>query len=51
MQAYLKREHEAARFSMDDILNEELRLDRDDSDRALRAGSAATAKATAGGDG
>ena len=30
MQAYLKREHEAARFSMEDILNEELRLDRDD---------------------
>jgi small subunit ribosomal protein S1 len=30
MQAYLKREHEAQRFSMEDILNEELRLDRDD---------------------
>jgi hypothetical protein len=31
MQAYLKREHEAQRFSLEDILNEELRLDRDDS--------------------
>src|SRR6266852_5202854 len=30
MQAYLKREHEGARFSFEDILNEELRLDRDD---------------------
>ena len=30
MQAYLKREHEAQRFSMEDILNEELRLDRED---------------------
>ncbi|MGC2760437.1 MAG: S1 RNA-binding domain-containing protein, partial [Candidatus Binatus sp.] len=33
MQAYLKREHEAARFSMEDILNEELKLDRDDGER------------------
>ncbi len=33
MQAYLKREHENARFSMEDILNEELRLDRDDGER------------------
>ena len=32
MQAYVKQEHEAARFSMGDILNEELRLDRDDGD-------------------
>ncbi len=32
MQAYLKREHEAARFSLEDILNEELRLDRDDTE-------------------
>ena len=39
MQAYLKREHEAARFSMEDILNEELRLDRDDGEprRCARA--------------
>jgi small subunit ribosomal protein S1 len=39
MQAYLKREHENARFSMEDILNEELRLDRDDGGdrRASRA--------------
>jgi small subunit ribosomal protein S1 len=37
MQAYLKREHEAARFSLEDILNEELRLDRDDAEgRAAR---------------
>ncbi len=39
MQAYLKREHEAARFSMEDILNEELRLDREEGERrAPRAG-------------
>jgi small subunit ribosomal protein S1 len=38
MQAYLKREHEAARFSMEDILNEELRLDREDGERRARAG-------------
>jgi small subunit ribosomal protein S1 len=39
MQAYLKREHEAARFSMEDILNEELKLDRDDGERRTpRAG-------------
>jgi small subunit ribosomal protein S1 len=37
MQAYVKKEHEAARFSMGDILNEELRLDRDDGERR-RAG-------------
>ena len=37
MQAYLKREHEAARFSLEDILNEELRLDRDDRAAARRA--------------
>ena len=36
MQAYLKREHEAARFSMEDILNEELKLDRDEGGRARR---------------
>jgi hypothetical protein len=34
MQAYLKRDHEASRFSMEDILNEELRLDREDGGRA-----------------
>ena len=38
MQAYLKREHENARFSMEDILNEELRLDRDDGDRRASRG-------------
>ncbi len=39
MQAYLKREHEAARFSMEDILKEELKLDRDDGERrAARSG-------------
>ena len=36
MQAYLKREHEASRFSLEDILKEELRLDRDD--RTTRTG-------------
>ena len=36
MQAYLKREHEAARFSMEDILNEALKLDRDDGERGAR---------------
>ncbi len=36
MQAYLKREHEAQRFSMGDMLNEELRLDRDDGGRSRR---------------
>jgi len=38
MQAYLKREHEAARFSMEDILKEELKLDRDDSERRAARG-------------
>ncbi len=38
MQAYLKREHEAARFSMEDILKEELRLDRDDGERRAARG-------------
>jgi len=38
MQAYMKREHEAARFSMEDILNEELRLDREDGGERRRAG-------------
>ena len=32
MEAYLQREREGARFSFEDILGEELRLDRDDSD-------------------
>jgi small subunit ribosomal protein S1 len=38
MQAYLKREHEAARFSMEDILKEELKLDRDDGERRAAVG-------------
>ncbi|MGA8641457.1 MAG: 30S ribosomal protein S1 [Candidatus Binatus sp.] len=38
MQAYLKREHEAARFSMEDILKEELKLDRDDGERRAARG-------------
>ena len=39
MQAYLRREHEGARFSFEDILNEELRLDREEGDRkAVRGG-------------
>lgn len=33
MEAYLQREREEARFSFEDILGEELRLDRDDSER------------------
>ena len=32
MEAYLNREREGARFSFEDILGEELRLDRDDGD-------------------
>jgi len=36
MQAYLKRERDAQRFSMEDILNEELRLDREEGGRARR---------------
>ncbi len=40
MQAYLKREHEAQRFSLEDILNEELRLDRDDGSKAAAAAGA-----------
>jgi small subunit ribosomal protein S1 len=32
MEAYLKREREEARFSFEDILREELRLDRDEGD-------------------
>jgi small subunit ribosomal protein S1 len=38
MQAYLKRDTDAARFSMEDILNEELRLDRDDGERRSSRG-------------
>jgi small subunit ribosomal protein S1 len=38
MQAYLKREHEAQRFSMEDILKEELKLDRDDGERRAARG-------------
>jgi small subunit ribosomal protein S1 len=38
MQAYLKREHEAQRFSLEDILNEELRLDREESERKSSRG-------------
>jgi len=34
MQAYLRREREGARFSLEDILNEELRLDREESGRS-----------------
>ena len=37
MQAYMRREHQGARFSFEDILNEELRLDRDEGERR-RAG-------------
>jgi small subunit ribosomal protein S1 len=33
MQAYMKQDHQGARFSFEDILNEELRLDRDDEER------------------
>jgi small subunit ribosomal protein S1 len=36
MQAYLKRERDAQRFSMEDMLNEELRLDREEGGRARR---------------
>jgi small subunit ribosomal protein S1 len=38
MQEYLRREHEKARFSMEDILNEELRLDREDGERRASRG-------------
>jgi small subunit ribosomal protein S1 len=34
MQAYLRREREGARFSLEDILNEELRLDREEGGRS-----------------
>ncbi len=43
MQAYMRREHQGARFSFEDILNEELRLDRDDSEgRGSRSQGALT---------
>jgi small subunit ribosomal protein S1 len=38
MQAYLKREHENARFSMEDVIGGELRLDRDDAERRAARG-------------
>jgi small subunit ribosomal protein S1 len=38
MQQYLRREHEKARFSMEDLLNEELRLDREDGERRASRG-------------
>jgi small subunit ribosomal protein S1 len=34
MESYLQREREGARFSFEDILSEELRLDRDEKDQA-----------------
>jgi small subunit ribosomal protein S1 len=34
MDAYLQREREGAKFSFDDILSDELRLDRDEGDKA-----------------
>ena len=33
MESYLQREREGARFSFEDILGEELRLDRDEAER------------------
>jgi small subunit ribosomal protein S1 len=36
MEAYLKRERDESRFSFEDILREELRLDRDDDERGGR---------------
>ncbi len=38
MQAYLKPDQAAARFSLEDILNEELKLDREDSGKTSRGG-------------
>jgi small subunit ribosomal protein S1 len=34
--SYLRREREGARFSFEDILSEELRLDRDEGDRPAK---------------
>ena len=36
MESYLQREREGARFSFEDILSEELRLDRDEKDQASK---------------
>jgi hypothetical protein len=33
MESYLQREREGARFSFEDILNQELRLDREEGER------------------
>ncbi|MGH7948059.1 MAG: S1 RNA-binding domain-containing protein, partial [Candidatus Binataceae bacterium] len=38
MQAYLKRDNDNARFSMEDIIGGELRLDREDADRRVSRG-------------
>src|SRR5579885_1386097 len=40
MQAYMRREHQGARFSFEDILNEELRLDREDGESRGARGKA-----------
>jgi small subunit ribosomal protein S1 len=40
MQAYMRREHQGARFSFEDILNEELRLDREDGESRGSRGKA-----------
>lgn len=40
MERYLKKEKEAARFSFEDILNEELRLDREEEPQPARKGKA-----------
>jgi small subunit ribosomal protein S1 len=37
VESYLQKEREGARFSFEDILNEELRLDRDEGERASGA--------------
>ena len=42
--AYLRREREGAKFSFEDILSEELRLDRDEGDRPAKAKSDATSR-------
>jgi ribosomal protein S1 len=38
MQAYLKRDNDNARFSIEDIIGGELRLDREDGDRRASRG-------------
>jgi small subunit ribosomal protein S1 len=35
--SYLRRERESSKFSFEDILSEELRLDRDEGDRPAKA--------------